>query len=103
MDTSKYIALETFCRQHQLSWGFIELLESRGLLQLVVYDQSRYLPLDVLDRIEKLVRLLRELDIHPDDLDVIEQLLLRIASLQAEIHNLREQVRFYRHLYGEEG
>lgn len=102
MDKSKYIAIETFCRHHQLTAGFIELLESRGLLQITVYEQSRYLPLDYLDHLEKWIRLHKELEIHPEDIDVVEQLLSRVAELQEENLRLRDQLEFYKGLSKEQ-
>src|SRR4030095_386856 len=94
MDT-EMIALNEFCAGHQIEISFIQSLEEQGLVDIVIIDKSLCVYANELPRLERIVRLHRELNINPDGIDVIDQLLQRMEDMQHEITALRNRLDFY--------
>lgn len=95
MPAEALIPATDFCVHHRLDIAFVYDLEQRGLIEIVRMEQTTYLPTDQLSRLEKLLRLHRELAVHPDDLDIVAHLLDRLEAVQEEVMNLRNRLFFY--------
>lgn len=89
------IALNEFCASHQVEISFVQSLEEYGLVETVVAGQSLCVYATELPRLERIVRLHRELDINPEGIDVINQLLQRMEDMRHEITELRNRLEFY--------
>jgi chaperone modulatory protein CbpM len=89
------IGLNEFCTSHHLEVSFIQSLEDHGLVEIVISDQSLCIYANELPKLERIVRLYRELNINPEGIDVINQLLNRMEHMQHEIANLRNRLSFY--------
>jgi hypothetical protein len=89
------IELNEFCNSHQIEVSFIQSLEEYGLVEIVIADQSMCIYATELPRLERIVRLHRELNINPEGIDVIDQLLKRLNDMHHEIIQLRNQLDFY--------
>jgi hypothetical protein len=92
MSTKKYISIREFCRGHSLEEDFLFRLREFELIQIVEGRQGPSFPKEELDRIERLVRLYRDLDINPQGLQAIDHLLDRLETMQQEIHYLRRKL-----------
>jgi hypothetical protein len=92
---TEMIALNEFCNSHQIEISFIRSLEEYGLVETVVAGQSLCVYASELPRLERIVRLHRELNINPEGIDVIDQLLKRIDDMRQEITELRNRLDFY--------
>ena len=95
MTTSQLISVRDFCVYSHVETTFVTHLEERGLIETTVIEQTSYVPYEQLPRLEKFVRLHQELAIHPDDLDVVNDLTERLEGLQQELTNLRNRLIFY--------
>ncbi len=95
MITNQLISVRDFCVYSHVETTFVTHLEERGLIQTTIVEQTMYIPFDELPRLEKYVRLHQELAIHPDDLDVVNDLTERLESLQQELISLRNRLVFY--------
>jgi len=89
------ITLNEFCTSHQVEISFIQSLEEFGLVETVVAGQSLCVYAAELPRLERIVRLHRQLDINPEGIDVIDQLLQRMEDMRHEIIELRNRLEFY--------
>jgi chaperone modulatory protein CbpM len=89
------IALSDFCSSHRIEVSFIQSLEEHGLIQTVIVDQSVCVHANELPKLERIVRLSRELNINAEGLDVIDHLLKRIETMQREIAELKNRLDFY--------
>ena len=89
------ISVSEFCIHHHIEFTFVHSLEQRGLVETITIEQSVYVQPDQLPRLEKLVRLHQDLSIHPDDLDVVTNLLDRVESLQHQLTKLQNRLVFY--------
>jgi len=89
------VMLNEFCASHQVEISFIESLQEYGLVETVISGQSLCIYATELPKLERIVRLHRELDINPEGIDVINQLLKRLEDMQHEIITLRNRLEFY--------
>jgi len=95
MLTDQLISVHEFCSYHQLDIKFVEMLEQQGLIQITTVEQGLYIQPDAVAPLERLVRLHQDLAIHTDDLDVVNELVERIESLQQQITQLQNRLAFY--------
>lgn len=95
MTTPQLIPIQDFCRYYHVEVTFIERLADKGLIQTRYVAPNHYLLPDQLTLLEKLVRLHHDLNIHPDDLDVIAHLMDQMETLQQQVLSLQNRLRFY--------
>jgi len=95
MQPEDMIALDEFCSSHHVEISFIRSLEEHGLIEVLIVNQTLCVPGNHLSKLEQMVRLHRELNINPEGLDAINNLLLRMEDMQNEITGLRNKLDFY--------
>ncbi|SOD96111.1 chaperone modulator CbpM [Spirosoma fluviale] len=95
MQPNHLIPISEFCVHHHVEIAFVNSLEQQGLVETICVEQLVYVQPDQLPRLEKLVRLHQDLAIHPDDLDVVSDLLERLEGLQDELTQLQNRLVFY--------
>jgi len=95
MEPVEMIVLDEFCASHQVEISFIRNLEEHGLVETIIVNETVCVPGNELPKLEQIVRLHRELNINPEGIDAINNLLKRIESLQNEITELRNKLNFY--------
>jgi hypothetical protein len=98
MEKENLIPVDDFCHYHHVAISFIHTLEDTGLIETVTVEATQYLEPEKLGALEKYTRLHQELEIHPEDLDVVSGLLERLEALQQKLNELQGQVRFYEQL-----
>ena len=92
---SDLIPAYDFCVHHHVEITFLRTLDRRGIIDVVTVEQTDYVRPEQLTRLERLVRLHQELAIHPDDLDIVSNLLEQVEELQRQVVGLRNRLRFY--------
>ena len=95
MENDQLIAIETFCTFYNVEYSFVESLQNNELIETVVVDDHRFLELQQLYKLERMVRLHHDLDINLAGIGAVNSLLDRIDSLDREIVSLRNKLRFY--------
>ncbi len=95
MATNALIPAHDFCVHHQVEITFLYDLAQRDLIEIITVEQATYVQPDQLARLEKLVRLHQELCIHPDDLDIVSNLLEQVEHLQPQLAYLQTRLHFY--------
>lgn len=98
MKKDNLIPIQDFCVHHHIEVNFIDSLAEIGVIQVVHLEQTQYFETDKLDRVEMLVRLHQELNIHTDDIDIIDSLVLKVATLQEELRAVKQRLSFYEQL-----
>jgi chaperone modulatory protein CbpM len=89
------ITIEVFCTNYDVEYAFVESLQEHDLIETVVVGNTRFLQVPHLNRIERIIRFHRELDINLEGIEAIQGLLSRIEHLDREIASLRNRLRFY--------
>ncbi len=95
MENTNYIPISVFCEHHQLETNFIQILEDNDLITTITYKEVPCLQAENLEQLEKYVRLHRDLNVHPQDLDIIEHLIQKLEEAQTKLNDLQTLVLFY--------
>lgn len=95
MKQLELIPLELFCSITHVETTLIDALAESGLVVITVQQEQRFIPVEELERLEKLVRLHEDLGINVAGLEAIEHLLHRLESLHEEMRDLRNRLRLY--------
>lgn len=90
---SELIIIHEYCIQNQVEPDFIVQLENEGLIQISIVDNERYIHISQLRLLDQYVRWYYDLSINVAGIDVIQNLLDKIDTMQDEILRLKEQLR----------
>lgn len=89
------ISASEFCHYHDIEFSFIRTLKEFGLVETIKLKQIDYIPEDQIGKLERMIRLHRELEINLEGIDTIDHLLDRIRHLQEEVILLKNKLRLY--------
>lgn len=89
------ISTDEFCVFHNIEFSFIQNLREFGLVETITLKKVDYIPEDQLEKLERMLRLHRELDINIEGIDTIDHLLQRMDNLQKEVISLKNRIRLY--------
>ena len=95
MQTEEMIPADEFCIHHKIDLSFVYALKDSGLIQIVSLEEKKFLPVDQLGHLEKLVRLYYEMDINLEGIETITYLLQRMNEQQQEIVSLSNRLGMY--------
>ena len=95
MENHELIPAEDFCIYHNIEYSFINSLEDSGLITVTAVEQTTYIPVDELEKLEKFVRLHYDLDINIEGIETINHLLEKIQEMQKEILQLKNTLHNY--------
>lgn len=89
------VSTDEFCIYHNIEFSFIRNLQEFGLLETVSVEKVQYIPEDQLEKLERMLRLHKDLDINTEGIDTIGHLVDKIQNLQEEIVRLKNRLRLY--------
>ena len=89
MEQDELIPVKDFCIYHNIEYSFIDSLENSGLISVTSVQQTSFIHLDDMQKLEKFVRLHYDLDINVEGIETINHLLEKIEDMQREIAQLR--------------
>ncbi|UKN01051.1 chaperone modulator CbpM [Paracrocinitomix mangrovi] len=92
MKKEGYIAVAHLCTVYELESSFFSALNDHDLIQIDIIQQIEYIHDDHIDRLEKIVRLHRELDVNLAGIDVILNLLERVNEKDEYIIQLENKL-----------
>tara|TARA_R110002012_G_scaffold75083_3_gene189975 strand:+ start:2078 stop:2365 length:288 start_codon:yes stop_codon:yes gene_type:complete len=92
----EYILITDFCMSHNIETHFVMELYEYGLVDVVVKEDTHYLPIQQLPKVEKILRLHSDLDINLEGIAVITRLLKRMEKMQNEITQLKNKLDLYK-------
>jgi chaperone modulatory protein CbpM len=95
METDQLIAIDIFCSNYKVEYSFVQSLHDVGLIDTVVVQETQYIDLPQLQKLERLIRLRDELDINLEGIEVLDHLLMRVETMQREILALKNRLRLY--------
>jgi hypothetical protein len=93
MAAMNLILIETLCTHYEVEVSFIDSLSDLGLIEVQTVEQIRYLPEENINTLEKMIRLHQELDVNPEGIDVIFNLLEKVDRLNRELAEARQKLR----------
>ena len=95
METQDLIIIDVFCQEYQIEINFINDLESFGLIETVVHNENKYLDINQLVHVEKIIRLHNDLNINKEGIEIILDLLEKEKQLLSEINYLKNRLGLY--------
>jgi len=91
----KTISVQQFCVHYNVPQSFIDSLSNFELIELIDLDTHKHIALKDIAHVEKLMRMHYELQVNFEGLDVINNMLAKINSLQNELEVLKNKLDFY--------
>ena len=85
MKTDDRILLQTISSHYQVELSFFNHLHDLGLIEIEIMEQSPYIHENQMYNLERMIRLHNELEVNPEGIDVIFNLLQKIDHLQKEL------------------
>ena len=95
MTDRNLILIEQICRHYEIEPDFIVSLNSYGLIEIIELEQNKYLKLQEMSMIEKMIRMHYDLQINIEGIDAISHLLTKIENLQYELQSVQNRLRIY--------
>jgi chaperone modulatory protein CbpM len=95
MRTENLITVNDFCVYHNVEYTFIDYLADAGLVKVTTVNKTSCIPLDEIQKLERLVRLHNELEINEPGLATINNLLQKIEDMQQEMSILKNKLSIY--------
>lgn len=95
METQELIIVDVFCQQYQIEINLIQDLEEFGLIEVIVYQEQKYLNKNQLATLEKIIRLHNDLHINKEGIDIILNLQEKENQLLSEINCLKKRLELY--------
>lgn len=95
MQTENLITVTEFCTGQHVDTSFISTLHQYGFIELTTIEQTNFLIVDELPRVEKIIRLHNDLDINLEGIDAIIHLLEKIDAMENEMKTLRNKLSLY--------
>ncbi len=95
MTADKYIPVLRLCDSFQIEVSFFKELNELGLIEVVSKKNDLYLHEDKLYRVERIIRIHRELNVNIEGIDVVLNLLEKVDKLQSDINNMQSRLRLY--------
>ena len=89
------IAVSEFCINHNIEISFVISLQQTGLIEITTINDTTFIEVNQLQKLEKFIRLFFELDINLEGIETITHLLQRINTMQDEIITLKNRLYLY--------
>ena len=95
MEPQDLIIVDVFCSQYQIEVSLINELEDFGLIEIYTHNNIKYIHLEHLPKVEKIIRFHNELNINKEGIEVILNLLNRLNHLNQDIKFLQDKLKIY--------
>jgi len=95
MDTTKYIEVTHLCKQYKVTEQLFSQLNDTGLVHVTVVEEKPCVPSQSIHKVDKIMRLHQELEVNPEGIDVILNLLEKVENLTQEVTRLRRKIHIY--------
>lgn len=92
MKKTTYIRIQECCDHYNIELSFVRQLQEYEIVRIETADAEMMIHEEELPKLEKMIRLHRELDINPQGLQAIHLLLSKVNDLQEEVSVLRRKL-----------
>ncbi|MDB5287777.1 MAG: hypothetical protein JWR05_2726 [Mucilaginibacter sp.] len=97
MRTPNLITVKDFCVYHNVEYTFVDYLADAGLVKVKSVNKTNCIPIDEIQKLERLVRLHNELEINEPGIATINNLLQKLEDMQHEMSYLKSRLSLYEH------
>lgn len=92
METANWVLIEECCAHLDVEFTFINSLNECGIIEIVVYEDEKYISNEHLKELEKAIRFHYELNVNIEGIDVINNLLKQIDELKEELRSTKNKL-----------
>ncbi len=89
------VQIDKLCSYYQIDFSFFDQLYNFGLINIEIVDENKFINQDVINDLEKIIRLHKELNVNIEGIDIIFNLLEREAELKKQIVTLQNRLGLY--------
>ena len=97
MAQQELILIETLCTHYEIEVSFVDSLYSLGLIEIHTVEQTRFIPEEKVADLEKMIRIHQDLEVNPEGIDVIFNLLRKVDGLKSELAATKNRLKRYEH------
>ena len=95
MGTRNFFPIGKLCELYNLEMTFFREMDEVGLIEFVSYEGKEGVYGDELYRVEKVIRIHRDLHVNLEGIDVVMHMLRRQEELESELLRLTNKLRRY--------
>jgi len=95
MKNDNWILLQTLSSHYQVELSFFTDLRDLGLIEIEIREQSPYIHENQMNNLERMIRLHHELEVNPEGIDIVFNLLQKIEHLQNDLKAMQNRLRLY--------
>lgn len=95
MAQQELIVIETICTHYEIEVSFVDALSNLGLIEIHTYEETKCISEEKVADLEKMIRIHQDLEVNPEGIDVIFNLLRKVDSLQNELSETKIRLRRY--------
>lgn len=95
MNTQDLIIVDVFCKEYHIETNFIIELEEFGLIETINQNETKYIEINQIGFIEKLIRMHNDLQINKEGIEVVLHLLEKVNQLQSDVNTLKNRLNLY--------
>ena len=92
------IKVEIICQHYEIEPSFIHRLDDLGLIELIDVNNGLCVEQQQINQIDKIMRLYHELEINPEGIDVVLNLLKKIKRLEQSLRSAENKLNRYESL-----
>jgi hypothetical protein len=96
MNPKNLILLQTVCSHYQVELSFFTHLSEIGLIEIEIIEQSPYIREKQIKDIERMIRMHHELEVNPEGIDVVFNLLQKIDRLEKDLIITKNRLKLYK-------
>jgi len=91
----KTISVHQFCAHYDVPKSFVDSLCSFELIEIIEIESTKHIQIEDINRIERLMRMHFELNVNFEGLDIINNLIDQISTLQVDVAFLKNRIEFF--------
>ena len=95
MEHTELLIVDVFCTEYQVEKSLIDELNEFGLIELVQDNGIKYIQIEKLPELERVIRFHNELNINKEGIEVILDLLNRLDAVNKQTRYLQDKLRLY--------
>lgn len=95
MKKNNWILLQTLSSHYQLEFSFFVNLRDLGLIEIETVEESPCIHENQIHDLERMIRLHHELNVNPEGIDVVFNLLQKIEHLKRDLTTAENRLRLY--------
>ena len=95
MNLENLTTIHSLASQYEVAITFFESLGDLGLIEVITIDETYYVHHDNIFKVEKIIRIHKDLEVNLEGIDVVLNLLDRIETLQQELTAATNSLRLH--------